>query len=91
MSKQLIGLLRISAAAARGHGPLRFSKRMRTSLHRREVTLQQLVSDFCTQDFPLDYRVVIVESGVDSRQLNLIHQGSCARKRLVRGGDIAVY
>ena len=39
-----------------------------------EVSLHYLMSDFETQDPALNHRVVIMESGIDPRVLNFLHQ-----------------
>lgn len=46
---------------------------------RGEISLQQLTPDFYTQHPALNDRVVIVEPGVDSGHLDLLHQvsGTC--------------
>src|SRR5260370_18904588 len=39
-----------------------------------EVSLHQLLSDSEAQDSPLNYRVVIMESGIDPRVFDFVHQ-----------------
>ena len=43
------------------------------SFQPRKVVLQQLTADPVAQKLPLYDRVVIVESGIDPRELNFVH------------------
>lgn len=42
-----------------------------------EISVQQLMSDFNAQHPALDKGMVIVEPGIDSRHLDLLHQFIC--------------